>query len=168
MPDDVWPHLEHALPAAISHNLSILVGIWTTTIENDTTALHDTRFNDEVRALAKAIDIYGCHNIAAVSVGNEDLNELMLHGRQYLYQATANKLAEQIAQVRWMMRSKSCCVPVTHTDTWNTLQNASEPYVATVSISDPVFRLVKLTFCTDYECSRPSYYCQYFPILGER
>jgi exo-beta-1,3-glucanase (GH17 family) len=77
--------LANAVPAAISTNTKILVGVWTEDA---------THFQAEKDALEAAIKQHGSDWILAVSVGSEDL---------YRGDTDANTLANQIYDVRGMI-----------------------------------------------------------------
>jgi len=128
-------HLMNAVPAAQQNNLSILVGVWSGGQSNT------GRFDAETQALEQVVDKYGCGSFAAVSVGNEDLNDVNKVGNlspddlRASKIATADLLVQQMNQVRKMLRDKGCCgTPVTHTDTWNELTNQDNPNVNKVCL----------------------------------
>lgn len=126
--------LMYAIPAAQQNNISILVGVWSG--GRTTTA----RFEQEIEALGQVVDRYGCGSFAAVSVGNEDLNDINDPGLDAntisaTKIATTDLLVDQIGRVRKMLRNKGCCnTPVTHTDTWNELTNKDNPSVNKVRL----------------------------------
>ncbi|PNS18041.1 hypothetical protein CAC42_4000 [Sphaceloma murrayae] len=92
--------LANAVPAALSTNTKILVGVWTQ---------DDNHFNAEKQALLSAIQTYGNSWILAVSVGSEDL---------YRKEADPNVMAQKIYDVRGMIRAQGVNAPVGHVDTW--------------------------------------------------
>ncbi|KAF2716296.1 glycoside hydrolase family 17 protein [Polychaeton citri CBS 116435] len=92
--------LANAVPAAISTGTQLLVGIW---------AEDDTHYNNEKQALLNAIAAHGTGWILAISVGSEDL---------YRKDTSASKLAQQIYDVRGMVRAKGYNGEVGHVDTW--------------------------------------------------
>ena len=92
--------LANAVPAAISTNTKILVGVWTED------AAHYTA---EKNALSAAINAHGHDWIIAISVGSEDL---------YRKDTTASALATQIYDVRGMVRALGVTQDVGHVDTW--------------------------------------------------
>lgn len=130
-------HLLNAMPAARRHNLSILVGVWSS---------GDGRFEVEKQALEDVIRRHDCDNIAAISVGNEDLNQVNLVNasasdaeKDSQKQGIAMALVDQISEIRNMTRSLGCCnVPVTHTDTWDEFTNIEKPWVPDVSSALPL------------------------------
>jgi exo-beta-1,3-glucanase (GH17 family) len=92
--------LTFAVPAAISTGTHLLVGVWT---ENA------THFQQEKDALEVVIRKYGQDWIVAISVGSEDL---------YRNDTNADTLAQQIYDVRNMVRSMGVDKEVGHVDTW--------------------------------------------------
>lgn len=92
--------LEYAVPAAIATGTGILVGVWTED------AAHYTA---EKNALQAAINAHGSDWIIAISVGSEDL---------YRGDTTASALAQQIYDVRGMVRAMGVEAQVGHVDTW--------------------------------------------------
>lgn len=92
--------LEYAVPAAIATGTKILVGIWTED------AAHYTAEKDALKA---ALAAHGSDWIIAISVGSEDL---------YRGDTTASALAQQIYDVRGMVRALGVTQEVGHTDTW--------------------------------------------------
>lgn len=121
------PHLENALEALGTSgvDLKILAGVWS---DNYNTA---GRFSAELDALDKAIAHHGCDRIFAVSVGNEDLERVKLLGADVQTQMV-DKLVYEMEQVREVLRNHTCCIPVTHTDTYNEIRTTSNPWVAKV------------------------------------
>lgn len=122
-------HLKNSLPAAAKYNLQILAGVWSGGIDAQ------DRFKQELSALEGAIQLHGCKNIAAVSVGNEDINDVEKYFGPNADQRksdTVDLLVQQIANTRDLLRRNKCCnVPVTHTDTWNQLFNVTgAPYLS--------------------------------------
>lgn len=121
-------HLMNAMPAAKRHGLMLLVGVWSSPA---------TRFQAEMETLQAVIYKYGCRNIAAVSVGNEDLNSANVNNPTIMDQeedaqkkcSIATTLSGQMSHISAMTRSLGCCVPVTHTDTWNKFSNMSKPWI---------------------------------------
>ncbi|KAK5078880.1 hypothetical protein LTR64_002702 [Lithohypha guttulata] len=114
----VYKHLENALPAAANQKMSILAGVWSGGVGRE------ARFKQERDALEAAVKTFGCSNIAAVSVGNEDMNDINLmpldgNSKKQRKVDTAKLLIKQMDEVRKMLRQNKCCVPVTHTDTWD-------------------------------------------------
>lgn len=91
--------LANAVPAALSTGTQLLVGIWTED------AAH---FTAEKNALESAINTHGTNWILAVSVGSEDL---------YRGDTTADTLAQQIYDVRGMIRALGSTAEVGHVDT---------------------------------------------------
>lgn len=92
--------LANAVPAAISTGTKLLVGVWTED------AAH---YSAEKDALVAAIQAHGHNWMLAVSVGSEDL---------YRGDTTAATLANQVKDVRGMIRSMGANQPVGHVDTW--------------------------------------------------
>lgn len=132
----VVPHLKNALPSAAKYNISILAGVWSGGI------WMEKRFQTEIEALEAAVKTHGCDNIAAVSVGNEDLNDI---NKAFGWLGDAEKatrkektvdiLVSQMSQVRQLLRRQGCCdTPVTHADTWNELFNREYPWVEKVNL----------------------------------
>lgn len=139
-PKGYVPHLMNALPAAAKHSLKILIGIWSGG------AGHEGRNSQETEALEDAIKVYGCDNIAAVSVGNEDLNDINVNyaymddeGRNAMKAKVVDLLVGQMSSARRVLRRNGCCnIPVTHADTWNEEFNTEAPWVQKVSPNDLV------------------------------
>ncbi|EPS40497.1 hypothetical protein H072_5639 [Dactylellina haptotyla CBS 200.50] len=93
--------LTNAVPAAQRvGGIKILVGVWATDYNH---------FNAEKAALLDAIRRYGTGWIAGVSVGSEDL---------YRKDIAPSQLANQIYDVRGMVRQFNNQIQVGHTDTW--------------------------------------------------
>lgn len=92
--------LANAVPAAISTGTKILVGVWTED------AAH---YDAEKNALRAAYQQHGHDWILAISVGSEDL---------YRGDTTASTLAQQIYDVRGMVRADGVKAEVGHVDTW--------------------------------------------------
>lgn len=92
--------LANAVPASINTGTKILVGVWTED------AAHYTAEKD---ALSAAINQHGHDWILAISVGSEDL---------YRGDTSANALAQQIYDVRGMVRQWGVEAEVGHVDTW--------------------------------------------------
>lgn len=92
--------LANAVPAALSTGTRILVGVWTED------AAH---YQAEKDALQAAINAHGSSWIIAISVGSEDL---------YRGDTTASTLAQQIYDVRGMVRAMGVQQQVGHVDTW--------------------------------------------------
>jgi glucan endo-1,3-beta-D-glucosidase len=93
--------LANAVPAALGTGTQILVGVWTQ---------DEGHFTREKDALEAAIKAHGTSWILAVSVGSEDL---------YRGGTNVNRLAEQIYDVRGMVRALGVNSPVGHVDTWS-------------------------------------------------
>lgn len=89
-----------AVPAAISTGTQLLVGVWTEDA---------THFKQEKDALEAAIKRYGQDWMIAISVGSEDL---------YRGDTNAGTLAQQIYDVRGMVRAMGVKKEVGHVDTW--------------------------------------------------
>jgi exo-beta-1,3-glucanase (GH17 family) len=92
--------LLYAVPAALNTGTSILVGVWTE---------DSAHYAAEKQALIDAIDAHGHDWILAISVGSEDL---------YRKDTDANTLAQQIYDVRGMVRAMGVQAEVGHVDTW--------------------------------------------------
>lgn len=92
--------LEYAVPAAIATGMQILVGVW---------AEDSTHYTAEKNALEAAINAHGSDWIIAISVGSEDL---------YRGDTTASALAQQVYDVRGMVRAMGVTQEVGHVDTW--------------------------------------------------
>ncbi|KAK0251702.1 hypothetical protein LTS09_013162 [Friedmanniomyces endolithicus] len=92
--------LANAVPAAIASGVQILVGIW---------AEDNTHYTNEKNALQAAINAHGSDWIIAISVGSEDL---------YRGDTSASTLAQQIYDVRGMVRAMGVEQQVGHVDTW--------------------------------------------------
>lgn len=92
--------LEYAVPAALSTGTKILVGVWTE---------DSAHYTAEKNALENAINAHGHDWILAISVGSEDL---------YRGDTTADTLAQQIYDVRGMVRAMGVQAEVGHVDTW--------------------------------------------------
>ncbi|KAM3416593.1 Glucan 1,3-beta-glucosidase [Cercospora zeina] len=103
--------LANAVPAAQNTGTQILVGIWTED------AAH---FGAEKAALESAINTYGYDWILAISVGSEDL---------YRGDTDANTLAQQIYDVRGMVRAMGVEAEVGHVDTWNAFTDSANDAV---------------------------------------
>lgn len=99
--------LANAVPAALSTNTKILVGVWTE---------DSTHYSDEKAALLTAIEDYGVDWIFAVSVGSEDL---------YRGDTDAATLASQVNDVRGMIRSMGAEQKVGHVDTYTEWINST-------------------------------------------
>ncbi|KAK4561441.1 hypothetical protein LTR86_004759 [Recurvomyces mirabilis] len=92
--------LANAVPAALNTGTQLLVGVWTE---------DSAHYDAEKNALAAAIQQYGHDWIVAISVGSEDL---------YRGDTDANTLANQIYDVRGMVRQWGVNQDVGHVDTW--------------------------------------------------
>ena len=107
--------LARAVPAALSTGTQILVGVWT-----EDWAHYDAEKN----ALEAAINQHGSDWIIAISVGSEDL---------YRGDTTASTLAQQIYDVRGMVRAMGVNKEVGHVDTWNAWTNDANRDVITAA-----------------------------------
>ena len=105
--------LANAVPAALATGTKILVGVWTEDA---------THYNNEKNALNAAIKAHGKAWILAISVGSEDL---------YRGDTTASTLAQQVYDVRGMVRAEGVEVPVGHVDTWTAWVNGANDAVIT-------------------------------------
>ena len=131
--DGLYRHLMSAIPAAQKHDFSILAGVWSGGPEAV------GRFDSERLALKEVVEKHGCANLAAVSVGNEDLyTASAMHVSATQMKDTAQLLVTQITAVRKVLRDAGCCdTPVTHTDTWNELvDNAYASNVSPYNVSE--------------------------------
>ena len=119
-------HLLNAMPHAKPQSLKILVGIW---------AVEEARFKIELQALDDVISKYGCDDILAISVGNEDLMAWSaLAAKPYSQTTLVQDLVNRIGRTRKMLRDKGCCnTPVTHTDIVGELIDpAAKPLISAV------------------------------------
>jgi len=105
--------LANAVPAALNTGTGILVGVWTE---------DETHYGNEKAALLSAIENYGSDWIIAISVGSEDL---------YRGDTTASTLAQQIYDVRGMVRAQGVKADVGHVDTWTAWVDAANNEVIT-------------------------------------
>lgn len=92
--------LANAVPAALNTGTQLLVGIWTEDANH---------YNAEKEALKAAINAHGSDWIVSISVGSEDL---------YRGDTSAATLAQQIYDVRGMIRAMGVNSEVGHVDTW--------------------------------------------------
>lgn len=122
--DSSTTHLMNAMSAAKNYNLTILAGVWSGSEE---------RFETERQTLSDAIARHGCGVISAISVGNEDLNDInkqngMDEYKDILKMHVADVLTQRISQIRDLVRCLGCHrLPVTHTDTWNDIPTQASP-----------------------------------------
>jgi len=107
--------LANAVPAAKSHGLKLLVGIWAT---------DGTHYGNEKAALLSAIKAHGTSWIVAVSVGSEDL---------YRGDISPQNLANEIYDVRGMVHQFNSGIQVGHTDTWTAWVNGANDVVTRAS-----------------------------------
>ncbi|KAI5361837.1 Putative glycoside hydrolase family 17, glycoside hydrolase superfamily [Septoria linicola] len=105
--------LANAVPAALATGTEILVGVWTE---------DSAHFGAEKAALESAINTYGNSWILAISVGSEDL---------YRGDTTADTLAQQIYDVRGMVRAMGVEAEVGHVDTQDVWRNSANDAVIT-------------------------------------
>jgi len=105
--------LEYAVPAALATGTQILVGIW---------AEDSTHYTAEKNALQAAIDAHGSDWIIAISVSSEDL---------YRGDTDANTLAQQVYDVRGMVRAMGVTQEVGHVDTWTAWVDSANDAVIT-------------------------------------
>lgn len=113
--------------------MKIIVGLWSG-------GAGDTgRFFAELGALQGALYNHGCENIAAVSVGNGDLETLDSNGSNPdAKRVMVDLLLYQIAMTRNLLRQNGCCdIPVTHTDAWDELGRQDDSGVSKVSWPSP-------------------------------
>ena len=92
--------LANAVPALVSTGTKAMVGVW---------AEDSTHYTAEKNALKAAISAHGTDWILAISVGSEDL---------YRGDTSASTLANQIYDVRGMVRALGVTAEVGHVDTW--------------------------------------------------
>lgn len=92
--------LAASVPAAKAVGTRILVGVWTQ---------DEAHYTAEKNALSAAIRTHGSDWIHSISVGSEDL---------YRKETSAGRLAQQINEVRNIVRGLGVGVPVGHVDTW--------------------------------------------------
>lgn len=92
--------LANAVPAALATGTQLLVGIWTE---------DGAHYTAEKNALLAAIKAHGSSWILAISVGSEDL---------YRGDTSPSTLAQQIYDVRGMVRAQNVQAQVGHVDTW--------------------------------------------------
>ncbi|KAI7213419.1 glycoside hydrolase [Hortaea werneckii] len=107
--------LANAVPAAVNTGTQILVGVWTE---------DNAHFQREKDALEAAINQHGSDWIIAISVGSEDL---------YRGDTDANTLAQQIYDVRGMVRAMGVNQEVGHVDTWTAWVDDANKAVITAS-----------------------------------
>jgi len=107
--------LQNAVPAALATGTQILVGVWTED------AAHYTA---EKNALQAAVNAHGHDWIIAISVGSEDL---------YRGDTSASALAQQIYDVRGMVRAMGVQAQVGHVDTWTAWVDNNNKAVITAS-----------------------------------
>jgi len=105
--------LANAVPAALNTGVGILVGVWTE---------DQAHYDAEKAALLSAIQTYGSDWIIAISVGSEDL---------YRGDTSASTLAQQIYDVRGMVRAQGVNADVGHVDTWTAWVDGSNNPVIT-------------------------------------
>lgn len=105
--------LEYAVPAALTTGTKILVGIWTE---------DSAHYSAEKAALESAISAHGIDWILAISVGSEDL---------YRAEATADTLAQQIYDIRGMVRALGVTAEVGHVDTYTAWIDSANDAVIT-------------------------------------
>ncbi|CAK4033790.1 glycoside hydrolase family 17 [Lecanosticta acicola] len=103
--------LANAVPAAIATGTQILVGVWTE---------DSAHYTAEKNALEAAINEHGYDWILAISVGSEDL---------YRGDTSAATLAQQIYDVRGMVRQWGVEAEVGHVDTWTAWVDAANDAV---------------------------------------
>lgn len=103
--------LANAVPAALTTGTKLLVGVWTED------AAH---FTAEKNALEAAIKAHGTSWILAISAGSEDM---------YRKDTTADYLAQQIYDVRGMVRALGVTADVGHVDTWTAWVDGSNDVV---------------------------------------
>lgn len=107
--------LANAVPAAINTGFNLLVGVW---------AEDATHYTAEKNALKAAIAAHGSSWILAISVGSEDL---------YRGDTSASALAQQIYDVRGMVRALGVNQEVGHVDTWTAWVDTKNNAVITAS-----------------------------------
>lgn len=92
--------LQNAVPAAMQTGVKLLAGVWATDA---------THYSNEKAALVAAIKAHGTSWLYAISVGSEDL---------YRGDISAQNMANEINEVRNIVRGMGVNVPVGHVDTW--------------------------------------------------
>jgi exo-beta-1,3-glucanase (GH17 family) len=107
--------LQNAVPAALVTGTQILVGVW---------AEDEAHYTAEKNALKAAINAHGSDWIIAISVGSEDL---------YRGDTDASTLAQQIYDVRGMVRAMGVEQEVGHVDTWTAWVDDSNKEVITAA-----------------------------------
>lgn len=103
--------LANAVPAALNTGTELLVGVWTE---------DSAHYTAEKNALEAAIKQHGHDWILAISVGSEDL---------YRGDTSASALAQQIYDVRGMVRAMGVTAEVGHVDTWTAWVNGANDQV---------------------------------------
>jgi len=142
---DAALHLSRALGGIKSHDMKIVAGLFSGGPK------YTGRFVAELGALEIALTANGCENIAAVSVGNDDLEMLNRAGGTPDEKSTmVDMLVAQIMTTRSLLRQHGCCdIPVTHTDFWSELWNQSNSWVPKVSRLSLSPRCVLIHFAAD-------------------
>lgn len=107
--------LANAVPAAVNTGTGILVGLW---------AEDAAHYAAEKQALIDAIDAHGSDWIIAITVGSEDL---------YRGDTDAGTMAQQIYDVRGMVRAMGVEAQVGHVDTWTAWVDGANTEVITAS-----------------------------------
>lgn len=109
-----------AIPAAISTNTSLLLGLWVSG--------SDSAITNEIAALKAAISTYGddfTSLVQGISVGSEDLYR-DAQGDASDPGTTVDKLIDYISQVRAAIAGTALeGVPVGHVDTYDSFENAT-------------------------------------------
>ncbi|SZF04462.1 unnamed protein product [Blumeria hordei] len=120
-----------AIPAAISENTSLLLGLWA--------SAGPETMNNEITALKSAIAQYGTSFtklVAGISVGSEDLYRISPQG----VESKSNVGAEPSAIANYMSQVRSALAgtalsgtPIGHVDTWTAWVNGSNQAVVDAS-----------------------------------
>ncbi|PSR92039.1 GPI-anchored cell wall beta-1,3-endoglucanase EglC [Coniella lustricola] len=109
-----------AIPAAISTNTSLLLGLW---VSGSTSAI-----TNEIAALKSAISTYGTEFtdlVQGISVGSEDLYR-DAEGDSSDPGVAVDDLIDYISQVRTAIEGTSLAdIPVGHVDTYDSFENAT-------------------------------------------
>lgn len=116
-----------AIRAAIDTQTTLLLGLWASTDQ--------AQFNNELAALANAINLYGSKFtdlVVGISVGSEDLYRVSPTGiaNKSGYGQSPNVLVQYIEQLRKAIQGGPLASkPVGHVDTWNAFINGTNANV---------------------------------------
>lgn len=120
-----------AIPAAISENTSLLLGLWA--------SAGPETMNNEITALKAAISKYGTsftNLVAGISVGSEDLYRISPQGVESKSNVGAEPsvIANYMSQVRSALAGTALSgTPIGHVDTWTAWVNGSNQAVVDAS-----------------------------------